>query len=143
MDFVGRSTLAMTRPRDESPTMRCVRRRRRFSPKRFLSLSAALTALAVAAPVSGAEAAFPPIGLPGGIAQGGQANAPSGCVGANAPSGVGDAGATVNQICGAVLAFVGPSTGQVATAIGPTIIGSTIIAPITVSPGPVAVNSVP
>jgi hypothetical protein len=102
-----------------------------------------MAALAIAAPVSGARAAFPPIGLPGGVAQGGQANAPSGCVGSNAPSGVGDAGATVNQICGAVLAFVGPSTGQVATAIGPTIIGSTIAAPITVSPGPVAVNSLP
>jgi hypothetical protein len=123
--------------------MRSVRRRARFSPKRFLSLSAALTALAVAAPVSGAKAAFPPIGLPGGIAQGGQANAPSGCVGANAPSGVGDAGATSNQICGALLVFVGPSTGQLATAIGPTIIGSTIVAPITVSPGPVAVTWVP
>jgi hypothetical protein len=100
-------------------------------------------ALAVAAPVSSAGAAFPPIGLPGGIGQGGQANAPAGCVGANAPSGVGDAGAASNQICGAVLAFVGPTTGQIATAIGPTIIGSTILAPITVSPGPVAVNSLP
>jgi hypothetical protein len=102
-----------------------------------------MAVLAVAAPVSGAGAAFTPIGWPGGIAQGGQANAPSGCVGSNAPSGVGDAGATVNQVCGAVLAFVGPSTGQVATAIGPTVIGSTIVAPITVSPGPVAVNALP
>jgi hypothetical protein len=102
-----------------------------------------MAALALAAPVSGARAALTPIGLPGGVAQGGQADAPSGCVGANAPSGVGDAGATSNQICGAVLAFVGPSTGQVATAIGPTIIGSTVLAPITVSSGPVAVGSVP
>ena len=123
--------------------MRSVRRRLRSTPKRVLALSAAMAALAVAAPVSGARAAFFPIGVPGGIGQGGQANAPSGCVGANAPSGVGDAGATVNQLCGVVLAFVGPSTGQVATAIGPTIIGSTILAPITVSPGPVAVNSIP
>jgi hypothetical protein len=81
--------------------------------------------------------------LPGGVGQGGQANAPAGCIGANAPSGIGDAGATSNQICGAGLVFVGPSIGQVATAIGPTIIGSTIVAPITVSPGPVAVNSLP
>jgi hypothetical protein len=102
-----------------------------------------MAALAVAGPVSGATAAFPPIGVPGAVGQGGQANAPSGCVGANAPSGIGDAGATSNQICGAGLVFVGPSIGQVATAIGPTIIGSTIVAPITVSPGPVAVNSLP
>jgi hypothetical protein len=106
-------------------------------------LSAAMAALAVAAPVSGARAAFPPIGVPGGVAQGGQANGPSGCVDANAPSGVGDAGATVNQICGAGLVFVGTSIGQVAAATGPTIIGSTVLAPITVSPGPVAVSSLP
>jgi hypothetical protein len=123
--------------------MRPVGRRARSSPRRLLVVSAAMAALAVAGPVSGAQAAFTPIGFPAAIGQGGQANAPSGCVGANAPSGVGDAGATVNQICGAVLAFVGPSTGQVASVIGPTIIGSTIAAPITVSPGPVLVTSVP
>jgi hypothetical protein len=119
--------------------MRSVRRRLRSSPRRLLALSAALAALAVAAPVSGARADI----VPGGVGQGGQANAPSGCVGSNAPSGVGDAGATSNQICGALLVFVGPSTGQIATAIGPTIIGSTVLAPITVSPGPVAVSSLP
>jgi hypothetical protein len=119
--------------------MTSVRRRLSFSPRRLLALSAATAALAVAAPVSGASAAI----VPGGVAQGGQANAPSGCLGSNAPSGVGDAGATVNQICGAGLVFVGPSIGQVATAIGPTIIGSTVAAPITVTPGPVAVSSLP
>jgi hypothetical protein len=123
--------------------MRSVRRRLRSNPGRLLALSAAMAALAVAAPVSSASAAFPPILVPGGVGQGGQANAPSGCVGANAPSGIGDAGATSNQICGAALVFVGPSIGQVATAIGPTIIGSTVAAPITVSPGPVAVSSLP
>ena len=123
--------------------MRPDRRRLRSSPKRLLALSVAMAALAVAAPVSGAGAALTPIGLPGGVAQGGQAVAPAGCVGANAPSGVGDAGATSNQICGAGLVFVGPSIGQVATAIGPTIIGSTIVAPVTVSSGPVAVTSLP
>jgi hypothetical protein len=101
-----------------------------------------MAVLSVAAPVSGARA-FAPIGVPGGLAQGGQANAPSGCVGPNAPSGIGDAGATENQVCGAVLAFVGPSIGQVATTIGPTIIGSVVVAPITVASGPVAVSSLP
>jgi hypothetical protein len=102
-----------------------------------------MAALAVAAPVSDASAAFTPIGVPGGVAQGGQANGPALCTDANAPSGVGDAGATVNQICGVPLVFVGPTVGQIATAIGPTIIGSTIVAPITVTPGPVVVSSVP
>jgi hypothetical protein len=102
-----------------------------------------MAALAVAAPVPGAKAAFAPIGVSDGIAQGGQANAPSGCVGSNAPSGIGDAGATVNQICGATLVFVGPSIGQVSSAMGPTIIGSTVLAPVTVTSGPVAVSSLP
>ena len=113
--------------------------RGRLRSRRLLALSAAAAVLAVAAPVSGARADI----VPGGVVQGGQANAPSGCVDANAPSGVGDAGATVNQVCGVVLPFVGPTTGQVATATGPTIIGSTVVAPITVSPAPVSVISLP
>jgi hypothetical protein len=81
--------------------------------------------------------------VPGGIVQGGQANGSAGCVNGNAPSSVGDAGATENQICGVAIPIVGATTGQVANAIGPTIVGSTVVAPITVSPGPVAVNSLP
>jgi hypothetical protein len=49
----------------------------------------------------------------------------------------------VNQICGVALAFVGPSTGQIGAAIGPTIIGSIVVAPITVGLGPVAVSWLP
>jgi hypothetical protein len=45
--------------------------------------------------------------------------------------------------CGAVLSFIGPSIGSVSTVIGPTIIGSTILAPVTVSNGGSTVNSVP
>jgi hypothetical protein len=107
--------------------------------RRLLALSTAMAALAVAPAVSGAT----PIGVPGGVAQGGQANGPSGCIDANAPSGVGDAGATVNQVCGVTLAFIGPSIGQLSSQMGPTIIGATILAPVTVSPGPVVVNSLP
>jgi hypothetical protein len=122
----------------------------RSTPRRLLALSTAIAALALAAPVSGASAAvpvgFPGAGTgftPGSVAQGGQADGPSGCTGSNAPSGVGDAGATSNQVCGAVLAYVGPSIGQVSSAIGPTIIGSTVLAPVTVSSGPVAASTVP
>lgn len=110
-----------------------------FVRRLLLAISAAVAGLGVAAPVPDAGAAL----LPGGIVQGGQANAPALCQDANAPSGIGDAGATVNQVCGAVLVFVGPSTGQLAATIGPTIIGSTVLAPITVSAGPVAVSSFP
>jgi hypothetical protein len=117
--------------------------------KRLLALSALVAALAAAGPVSGASAAVlpigfqAPIGVPGGVAQGGQASGPSGCVGSNAPSGIGDAGATSNQLCGVTLAFVGPSIGQVSSQMGPTIIGSTVLAPVTVSAGPVATSSLP
>jgi hypothetical protein len=142
MDLLGQSPSAITRAYGQ-PTMRSVRRCLPSSTRRLVALSVAMAALAVAAPVSGAQAQLPPIGVPGGIAQGGQAIAPAGCVGPNGPSGVGDAGATFNQVCGAALVFVGPSIGQMATAIGPTIIGSTVAAPITVSPGPVAVTSWP
>jgi hypothetical protein len=119
--------------------MSSVRERLSSGRGRIVALSAAMVALAVAAPVSGTRADV----VPGGVAQGGQADAPSGCVDANAPSGVGDAGATVNQICGVVLAIVAPSTGQMSAAIGPTIIGSTIMAPVTVSSGPDAISSLP
>ena len=103
-----------------------------------------MAVLAVAAPVSAVQAAVLPFGFPGGgVAQGGQLNAPAACNGPNGPSGIGDAGATENQVCGAALAVLGPSVGQLATAIGPTIIGSTVLAPVVVSNAPVAVISVP
>jgi hypothetical protein len=104
--------------------------------RRLLALSAALAALAFGAPVSAARAAI----VPGVVGQGGQANGPSGCVDASAPSGVGDAGAAVNQICGVTAVFVGPTTGQLASAVGPTIIGSTVLAPVTVTTGTAAIS---
>ena len=113
-----------------------VRGRPSSGRRRRLALFAAIAALAFAAPVSGARADV----VPGDIVQGGQANGPSGCTDANAPSGIGDAGATVNQICGVAIPVVGTSIGQMATAVGPTIVGSAVAGPITVSPGPVAVN---
>jgi hypothetical protein len=81
--------------------------------------------------------------VPGGIVQGGQANAPSPCVDSNAPSGIGDAGATVNQICGVAGAVVGSSTGQMTTVVGPTVIGSAVVAPVTVSAAPALISWVP
>ena len=107
--------------------------------RRLLALSAAIVALAIAAPVSGARADV----VPGDIVQGGQANGSSVCVDGNAPSSVGDAGATENQICGVAIPIVGATAGQIAKAVGPTVAGSTVAGPITVSPGPVAVNWLP
>jgi hypothetical protein len=78
--------------------------------------------------------------VPGAIEQGGQADAPFACVDSNAPSGIGDAGATVNQVCGDAIVVVAPSTGQLSTATGPTIAGSIVGAPVTVTAGSVAVS---
>jgi hypothetical protein len=108
--------------------------------------------LAVAAPVSGAQALTLPTGLPGtgagvgsvpGIGAtvgnatgvGGQSGS-FGC-GANTPSTNGPAGGTTNQACGSVLSFIGPSVGEVASVVGPTIIGSTVVGQVNVSAGPV------
>jgi hypothetical protein len=59
-------------------------------------------------------------------------------VGTNRPSFGGNNGSTSSQSCGALLSFVGPQIGQIATVIGPTLIGSPG-AVVVVSAGPVTV----
>jgi hypothetical protein len=109
-------------------------------------MAAVALALAVAAPVSGASAAIGPgfadpfalSGVPlGGSALGGMQVGSAGCVGPNRPSVGGNAGSTSVQDCGALLSFAGPQIGQIATVIGPTIIGSPF-AQVVVSAGPVS-----
>jgi hypothetical protein len=39
-----------------------------------------------------------------------------------------------------VLSFIGPSVGEIASVVGPTIIGSTVIGQVNVSAGPVHVG---
>jgi hypothetical protein len=90
---------------------------------------------AAAAPVSSASAYTWPFSLPSSPS--GAQTGTSGCYTSNAPSLSGPAGGTANAVCGALLSFVGPSTGQIASVIGPTIIGSPVLAPISVSAGPV------
>jgi hypothetical protein len=115
----------------------------RLIRRHLLAVAAATCLCAVAAPVSSASAvtwpgsfasAFPGT-LPSGNAVGGQTGS-YGC-GTNAPSGNGPAGGTATQVCGSTLAFIGPSIGQVASIVGPTIIGATVLGPVTVSAGPV------
>ena len=60
----------------------------------------------------------------------------AGCVGTNRPSVGGNNGSTSAQSCGAVLNFSGPQIGQIASVIGPTIIGSPG-SNVVVSAGPV------
>jgi hypothetical protein len=101
----------------------------------LLAIAATTGVLAVVAPVPSASAYSWPFSLPNITGVGGQAGS-FGC-GANLPSGNGTAGGTTAQTCGALLSFVAPSIGEIASVMGPTIIGSTVLAPVTVSAGPV------
>ena len=106
---------------------------------RLLAVAAATGAVALAAPVSGANAQVP-VGFPlpgtGGAAIGGNQIGTAGCVGTNRPSFGGNNGSTSAQTCGALLAFTGPQIGQISSVVGPTIIGSPLTN-VTVSAGPV------
>jgi hypothetical protein len=109
---------------------------------RLVAVAATAGALAVAAPVSAASAQ---IGFPtdGGIDTGfsqGCAHVP--IVGIAGQIG-GTGGATLQQACGAVLVFNGPSIGNVSSVIGPTIIGGPVLAPVTASTGGPNIVSVP
>ncbi|WP_028057637.1 hypothetical protein [Candidatus Solirubrobacter pratensis] len=97
----------------------------------LLLLVAVLAVLALCAPVAGAQT-WPSWGT-------GTDGAATGCIGNNPRAVNGGPGSPGISVCGGVtLAFVGPTVGQVASAIGPTIIGAPVIlAPITVSNGPV------
>jgi hypothetical protein len=111
---------------------------------RLVAVAATAGALALAAPVSAASAEITPIGFPigGGLGPGssqGCANVPMvGIAGQIAAGGV-----AIQQACGAVLAFNGPSIGNVSSVIGPTIIGGPVLAPVTASTGGPNIVSVP
>jgi hypothetical protein len=112
---------------------------------------AATAALAVGAPAAGAStapayhfsmpAAFAqyqarqaalsiPTGIPAGA-----------CTTITGNEGQGRTGGNDNQVClGAGLSFIGPSTGQIATVIGPTIISPAFVGNVIVSAGNVAVG---
>jgi hypothetical protein len=111
--------------------------------RRVLTTVIATGVVALAAPVAGASAAtlptFPGLGgytFPtsfGSLPSGGSITIPTvggnqigtaGCVGTNRPSVGGNNGSTSAQSCGAILNFSGPQIGQIASVIGPTIIGS-------------------
>jgi hypothetical protein len=136
--------------------------------KRRLAVALAVGALAVAAPVSGASAATTPFnflgrsfttpivfpytaagfagntGLSGGTVfnQGPQTGVTTTGCGEYRPSLLGGTGGAQQTNCYTVLAFNGPSIGQINSQIGPTIIGGTVLGPVIVSAGNV-VNAIP
>jgi hypothetical protein len=100
--------------------------------RRHLPAAAVIAALALSVPVTGAEASPWPSWTPSD----GTAAA---CLGSSPRAVNGAPGSLGTAVCGGVtIAFVGPQVGQIASAVGPTIIGAPVIAaPITVSNGPV------
>jgi hypothetical protein len=124
--------------------------------KRLLCVAVATVAVAVAAPLASAASApftfptfaawptaggfpaWPTTGGIGAIGVGGNQIGSAGCVGTNRPSVGGNNGSTSAQTCGALLSFVGPQIGQIASVVGPTVIGSPG-AVVMVSAGPITV----
>lgn len=105
---------------------------------RLVAFAAAAGGLAIAGPVPAASADGFPIGGPGFSL--GCADVPIvGTAGQVAAAG----GATLQQACGAVLAFNGPAIGNVSSVIGPTIIGGPVLAPVTASTGGPNIVSAP
>jgi hypothetical protein len=97
---------------------------------RLVAVAATAGALAVAGPVSAASAQIAPIVFPTGGA--GCANVP--IIGSAGQVGAGG-GATIQQACGAVLAFDGPTIGNASSVTGPTVTGGPVVAPVTASTG--------
>jgi hypothetical protein len=110
----------------------------RSTRRRLRAVVVATGAVALAAPVSGASAQIPLLGVPfaplAGAAVGGNQIGTAGCVGTNRPSVGGNTGSTSAQTCGAVLSFQGPQIGQISSVVGPTVIGSPL-AQVNVSAG--------
>jgi hypothetical protein len=108
--------------------------------RRVLTVVIASGAVALAAPVSGASAQIPWLGIPlppALDAVGGNQIGTAGCVGTTRPSIGGNAGSTSAQACGVLLNFSGPQIGQISSVIGPTIIGSPL-SEVNVSAGPIS-----
>jgi hypothetical protein len=102
------------------------------------ALAVAACALAATAPVSDAA---PPVvrpfalpALPAGAVLPGNQIASAPCVGTNRPAVGASVGSTSHDSCGLLLSFGAPQIGQIATVIGPTIIGGTLTTPVTTAP---------
>jgi hypothetical protein len=108
--------------------------------RRLVTVAVATGTVALAAPVSGASAQVPWLGIPlppSLTAVGGNQIGTAGCVGTNRPSVGGNAGSTSAQACGVLLNFTGPQIGQISSVMGPTIIGSPL-SQVNVSAGPIS-----
>jgi hypothetical protein len=101
------------------------------------ALAVSACALAATAPVSDAQTAVLPFALPAfpaGAVLGGNQISSTPCVKTNRPAVGATNGSSSHDSCGLLLSFGAPQIGQIATVIGPTIIGGTVSTPITTSP---------
>ena len=119
-------------------------------------MAAAVAVLATAGPISSAAAqGFPVSGLPTGFGWLAGLGLTSGALGsvnalASPTAGcstssttlAGPTAGTLATTCDSLLTFVGPAVGQVSNVVGPTIIGSTVLAPVQVTSGSI-VNTAP
>jgi hypothetical protein len=87
----------------------------------LLAAVAAAAAVALAAPLGAASAQISPFSF-GFPPVGGYQIGSAGCVGSYSLGG--ESGSTSAQTCGSLLAFTGPAVGQIASVVGPTMIGS-------------------
>jgi hypothetical protein len=107
-----------------------------------LAAALAAAALAVGAPAAGASTVTPFAGVPSipvaGPGLPGNAVGPCGTV---SQEGQGRASGNEASVCqGAGLAFVGPSVGQLATIVGPTIMSPGFVGGVILTTGNVAVG---
>ncbi|HEV7752804.1 MAG TPA: hypothetical protein VGO71_14770 [Baekduia sp.] len=103
-----------------------------------VAAAAAIAALAVGAPVAGAFTWPTSVGLPAVPAAAGQAVGPCGTI---SDEGQGRASGNEASVCqGSGLAFIGPSVGQLATIVGPTIISPGFVGTVILTTGNVAVG---
>jgi hypothetical protein len=90
----------------------------------------AMAVVALAAPAARASAqtgsGLPLTGVPvaGATALGGSQIGTAGCAEGNRPSVGGNTGSASSHTCATLLSFSGPEIGQIASVIGPTLIGS-------------------
>jgi hypothetical protein len=112
-----------------------------FNSRGIAAALAVTAVLAVGARAGSARAdGFPSFPFPGAPGLGGPTLGAGGaafagpCASAS-QEGQGPTGGTANEVCGAGLTFIGPSIGQIASVVGPTIIGPAAVGNIVVSAG--------
>jgi hypothetical protein len=113
-----------------------------------VAVAGGLASAAAGAPAQASAATFPSWSFPASVngfapplGDGGVGSRNGACGSSSGAEGQGGTGGTNAYTClGAGLVFVGPAIGQIASVIGPTIIGPGVVGSINVSAGDAAIN---